>query len=76
MQPIGSQTYLPPLLELIVIYETGATFLQAQARSKDNYIQLEFSGEPREQFSIKVVLGDASITEDFVLRVNICKEYK
>ncbi len=41
---------------------------EAQARSVlDNWIQLEFSGELGEQFSVKVSLGDISITEDFTI---------
>lgn len=67
VHPTGSQTYLPPLLQLIVLDESKATFLEAQARSADNYIQLEFSGELGERFSVKVALGDASIMEDFDL---------
>jgi len=67
--PTGSQRYLPPGLQLIVLDEAAATCpqLQAQARSNDNWIQLEFSGEPGEQFSVKLALGDVTITEDFVI---------
>lgn len=65
IHPPGNQTYLPPFLQLTVIDESGAIFLEAQARSADNYIQLQFSGRPREHFSVKVALGNASIIEDF-----------
>lgn len=67
--PTGSQTYLPPGLQLTAFDASGATSpdLEAQARSDDNWIQLEFSGEPGEHFSVKVTLGDVSITEDFVI---------
>lgn len=67
VHPSGKQLYLPPGLQLIVLDETGAIFLQAQARNADNYIQLQFSGLPGEQFSVKVCLGEASIIEDFVI---------
>lgn len=67
VHPTGNQFYLPPLLNLTVLDEFGLIFLEAQARSADNYIQLQFSGLPGEQFSVKVALGDASITEDFVV---------
>ncbi|MCA1994258.1 MAG: DUF1822 family protein [Coleofasciculus sp. S288] len=67
VHPTGNQIYLPSGLQLIVLDETGATFLEAQARRMDNYIQLQFSGQPGEQFSIKVVLEDSSVTEDFVI---------
>jgi hypothetical protein len=67
VHPVGNQLYLPPLLHLIVLDENGLIFLDAQARSADNYIQLQFSGLPGEQFSVKVSLGDASVTEDFTI---------
>jgi hypothetical protein len=67
VHPIGNQNYLPSLLQLIVLDESGETFLQAQARSADNYIQLQFSGEPGERFSVKITLNDVSIIEDFAI---------
>jgi hypothetical protein len=67
VHPTGSQTYLPPLLQLIVIDESKEIFLEAQARSTDNYIQLQFSGEPGERFSVKVGLGNVSMTENFAI---------
>ncbi len=67
VHPTGSQTYLPSLLQLIVFDEFGTIFLEAQARSADNYIQLQFSGKPGELFSVKVTLGDVSFTENFVI---------
>src|SRR5919202_2466220 len=67
VHPIGDRTYLPPHLHLTVLDETGLIFLEAQARNADNYIQLQFSGMPGEQFSVKVALDDASLVEDFVL---------
>jgi hypothetical protein len=65
--PTGGQIYLPPGLQLTVLDESGATSLEAEARSADNWMQLEFSGQTGEQFSIKLALGDISITEDFVI---------
>ncbi len=67
VHPGSGHPYLPPLLQLIVLDDTGAVFLEAQARKADNWIQLEFRGEIGEQFRVKVALGDASITEDFVI---------
>ncbi|MBD2744958.1 DUF1822 family protein [Coleofasciculus sp. FACHB-1120] len=67
VHPMGSQTYLPPSLQLIVLDESGSNFLEAESREADDYIQLEFSGSPGEQFSIRVTLGNASIQEDFVI---------
>ena len=58
---------LPPNLQLIVLDETGATIpdLQAQARSADECIQLEFTGKVGERFSVAIALEDVRIAEDF-----------
>jgi hypothetical protein len=67
--PAGSQIYLPQSLQLMVLDETDATFpeLEATARSADNCLQLEFSGQAGEQFSVKLALGDVSITQIFLI---------
>lgn len=68
LYPAGESTYLPSGLQLIVLdSESGDIFLEAQARSVDNWIQLEFRGEPGERFSVKLALGDLSITNNFVI---------
>lgn len=67
LHPTGSQIYLHPRVQLTVLDESEAVFLEAQARSADNYIQLQFRGEPGERFSVKVTLDDAGVTEQFVI---------
>lgn len=67
VHPAGSQIFLPQLLQLIVLDETGTIFLEAKARRADNYIQLQFKGTPGERFSVKVALGEISFTESFVI---------
>lgn len=61
------QTHLPPGVQLIILDESGDIFDQVQAKSADNWIQLEVSGEPGERFAVKVALGEISITENFVI---------
>ncbi|MEI1373815.1 DUF1822 family protein [Nostoc sp. UHCC 0926] len=61
----GNQIYLPPGVHLTVLDSSGALFLNAQSRKLDNYIQLQFRGEPTEQFSVRVAINDISITEYF-----------
>ncbi|MEH2326428.1 MAG: DUF1822 family protein [Nostoc sp.] len=61
----GNHIYLPPGVHLTVLDSSGTVFLNAQSRRLDNYIQLQFRGEPREQFSVKVAINDTSITEYF-----------
>ncbi|PPS45407.1 DUF1822 family protein [Chroococcidiopsis sp. TS-821] len=67
VHPAGSQIYLPPQLQLAVLDAAEQLFLEAQARKADNYIQLQFSGKPGEKFSVKVALGNVSITENFII---------
>jgi len=61
------QTYLPPNLQLIVLDEEGNMFRQEESREADNRIQIEFRCTSGDFFSVKVGLGEASVTEDFVL---------
>ncbi|MFN6487503.1 MULTISPECIES: DUF1822 family protein [unclassified Nostoc] len=67
VHPTNGQHYLPPNLHLIVLDSEGASVMEAQTRSSNKNIQLEFSCEVRERFSVKLVLGDISITENFAI---------
>lgn len=67
VQPPKGQTYLPSNLQLMVLDEDGETVIDAHARSDNKTIQLEFDGEPGDRFSVKVTLGDVSVTENFVI---------
>ncbi|GAB1543784.1 hypothetical protein NUACC21_64600 [Scytonema sp. NUACC21] len=67
LHPTGNNSYLLPGLQLTVLDASGEVFLEAQARSADNYIQLQFRGESGEQFSVKLGLNDASVIEHFVI---------
>lgn len=67
LYPLKNQRFLPANLQLIVLDESGETFLEAQARDADNYIQLKFSGDRGERFSVQVALNEASLTEDFLI---------
>ena len=65
--PSGGQAYLPQDLQLMVLDETGKAVMQAQARNTNKNICLDFKGNLEERFSIKVIVGDTSITENFVI---------
>ncbi len=67
VRPTTGQTYLPPNLQLVVLDFEGITVMEAQTRSSNKNIQLQFSAEAGEQFSVKLALGDISVTEDFVI---------
>lgn len=66
VHPTGIQTHLPSDLQLMVLDEAGEAVMQAQARKTEN-IQLNFSGEVGEKFSVKVRLGEVSVTEGFII---------
>ncbi len=67
VQPQKGQTYLPLNMALMVLDEEGETVMEAQTRDQNKNIQLQFNGEPGDRFSIKVILGDVSVKEDFVI---------
>lgn len=64
--PNNNQLYLPQDLQLMVLNAEAETVMEAVAKNTKN-IQLEFSGELDERFSIKLALGDFSVTETFVI---------
>ncbi len=65
--PVGNESYLPPDLKLILLDESRNILSEVAARRADVYIQLKLNGQPGEQFSVQVALGEASIMEDFVI---------
>ncbi len=67
VHPLDNRTYLPPSLQLTILDDSGEVFMEAQSRSADNYIQLQFSGQHGENFSVQLSLDEASVTENFVI---------
>ncbi|MCC5606157.1 DUF1822 family protein [Nostoc sp. CHAB 5834] len=65
--PGDDAIHLPPDLQLIVFDEAGNTGMEAQTRSADDWMQLEFSCQHEEKFSVKIVLGETSLMEEFVV---------
>jgi hypothetical protein len=62
--PGGSQAHLPDDLQLILLDPEGKSIMQAEARKSEG-LELQFSGELGEYFSVKMVLGEVSVTEEF-----------
>ncbi|MEH2072569.1 MAG: DUF1822 family protein [Nostoc sp.] len=60
----NNQKYLPEELEVMVLDDLGTPVMQATARSTKS-IQLNFSSELGERFSIKIALGDINFIEAF-----------
>lgn len=67
VHPVSPNMYLPKELELKVLESVDAVFMEAQSRNKDNYIQLEFSGQTEETFIVEIVLDDVKFSEYFKL---------
>lgn len=70
VHPTSQESYLPPNLQLMVLdFEAaeGKSIMEAQTRSTNKNIQLQFSGDVGERFSIKLVLGDISVIESFLI---------
>ena len=65
--PGENETHLPTDLQLIVLDETQNHCMEVQARNIDNWIQLEFTCQHEEKFSVMLILGDITIKEDFVV---------
>lgn len=63
---IGTQPHLPDDLQLFLLDEKGRSIMQAEARSSEG-LEFHFSGELGERFSIKIVLGEVSVTECFLI---------
>lgn len=64
---MGNERYLPAGLQLTGLDKSGNVFLYTQARKRDDYIQIKFSAEFGERFSIKISLNNASLTENFII---------
>ncbi|WP_299415424.1 DUF1822 family protein [Acaryochloris sp. IP29b_bin.148] len=67
LRPVGNCLFLPANLVLKILDGQQTTFLEVQSRAVDNYIQLEFSGQPGEQFHLSLEQGEQVITEAFVM---------
>ncbi|MBT9316461.1 DUF1822 family protein [Leptothoe spongobia] len=65
--PRQDLVYLPAGLQLIMIDPESGLYEVIEAREQDNWIQLELSGELGEAFMIKLQLGEAVVTEDFII---------
>lgn len=67
LMPANNRTYLPANLQLILLDEQEQAIIDTKTKEHNQHIQLDLSGEPGEYFSIKVVLGEASFREDFII---------
>ena len=70
VRSLTSNTSLPAGIKLMVLDETGESFQETQAGNADHSIHtkpFQFIDQPEEKFTVKVVLGEESVTEDFII---------
>jgi hypothetical protein len=67
VQPTKGQTYLPTNLQLMLLNEEGEAIDNVQVESDNQTIELQFAGEVGDRFSVNLVLGDVSFTENFII---------
>ncbi|OAB57273.1 hypothetical protein AY600_09465 [Phormidium willei BDU 130791] len=66
IQSLDRQSELPLNLEISILNDEGQAVMQALAKSTE-HIKLNFSGQPQEQFGVKVTLGTVSFLEHFLI---------
>ncbi|MBV6627751.1 MAG: DUF1822 family protein [Rivularia sp. (in: Bacteria)] len=66
VHPVTGKTFLFPYLHLSILDADGIAVMEASTRNHNKNIQLEFSNDKNEQFSVKLSLGDISAMENFV----------
>ncbi|MBD2358575.1 DUF1822 family protein [Tolypothrix sp. FACHB-123] len=70
IRSFNENAFLPEGLKLMVLDDTGKPFLDVSTGSSDRLIQTEqfhFVDQPEGLFTVQVVLGENSVTEDFVI---------
>jgi len=67
LKPKLSQNYLPANLLIILLDEYEEAIIDTKTEQLNQHIQLELSGEPGEQFSLKIALEEASYSEYFII---------
>ncbi len=66
VHPVTGKTFLFPYLHLAVLDADGEAVMEAHTRNHNKNIQLEFSNDLDQHFSVKLTLGDVSAIENFV----------
>ena len=66
--PIEPQTELPQNLTMILLSETGEPLGgEIRAGNHNNYLEQPLTGKSGERFSVKLVLGEISLVENFII---------
>ena len=63
----GKNVYIPEKLKVAVIDDKGEEVLDTTSRQNDHWIEVEFSAQFGEKFSIELILGESKVTQQFVV---------
>ncbi|MEB3279570.1 MAG: DUF1822 family protein [Lyngbya sp.] len=66
LYPTQAHSHLPRELQLMILDQSGKSVMQAEAGGSEKLL-FKFSGESGEEFSIKIVWREMSVTETFVI---------
>jgi len=70
LYPTGDEGYLPENIQLQVLVDADGekeVFEEVTARSADEWIQCRFDAEPEDEFTVRLVLGEGMVTENFAI---------
>ncbi|NJM18237.1 MAG: DUF1822 family protein [Richelia sp. SM1_7_0] len=67
LKPGSSQCYLPANLQLILLDEQQQAIIDTKTKECNPHIQLDLTAEPGEHFTIKILKGDVTFTENFIV---------
>lgn len=65
--PLDKSSTLPPGLQLVGFDDSGDVFFSVESRQQDHCIQFKFTADGGDRFSVRVILDEASFTEDFLV---------
>ncbi|MBD2681533.1 DUF1822 family protein [Nostoc paludosum FACHB-159] len=67
LHPTNGQEYLPSSLHVMILDEEETAVMEAKAKNDNKKISLEFNAAVGDNFSVKIVLGDVSVIENFLI---------
>lgn len=67
VRPKQGQIYLPEDLKLMLLNEDRETLIDVPPGSENKTMPLDFEGEVGDRFSVKLVLGDVILKENFII---------
>ena len=65
--PTGETSYLPENFKLQVLVEEEEVFQEVTARSADEWMQVQFDADLGDEFRVRLILGEMTVTEDFII---------